>query len=155
DAAECPSLPAVQQEITRRLRLASARGVELVSLESLPNTPGWKRILFDLAVSQASDAELQLELSVRELELKRAPEATDGESPDGKANDESSRESYEGELAGETSSRTGPLAAVLPAMAWEITRRIESLSDLHFDAAQRFFEAGKHDLAIEEYVRFL
>jgi iron(II)-dependent oxidoreductase len=147
---------AVETEIGRRLRMSGPRDLELASASTLPKSGGWKRVLIDVTCSRVDDStgRYNLQLTVREFAPMKAPEQT-GELPpgDGQSNRVTARE--EGDLLGEPVTQSGPLVGVLETIAHETVRRLNVLAESHFDEGQRFALEGRHEFALEEFIRFL
>jgi formylglycine-generating enzyme required for sulfatase activity len=147
-----------EAEIDRRLPMSGPRDLDLVSTESLPKSAGWKRVLIDLSINRASetDQKIKMEVTFRDVALLKTPEPV-GELGPAESESESpaAREEISGSLIGEPVSQSGPFATVLEGITTEIARRLNLLAESHFDDGQRFVREGNHELALEEFIRYL
>jgi formylglycine-generating enzyme required for sulfatase activity len=147
-----------EMELTRRLRVAGPRGVELVPLPSLAKTTGWKRVLIDISLTQSGDAQPSgtMELTLRDVAYVKVPEPI-GELPPPETNDQSrlGRDELSGVVIGNPYTQSGPFPTILEAAVTDVIRQLDLLAESHFDEGQRLAQEGNQELAAEEFVRFL
>jgi hypothetical protein len=147
-------------ELTRRIRLAGSRDVELVAVSALPTTPGWKRLLINLSSSRDEGGESvsRLKLGFAEVELLPAHEPQ-SELASANENDQR-REAIAHALRaarpiGPPATASGRADDMIDQLCQHAFRRVHRLVHSHFDEARRLAREGKKSHAIEEHLKYL